>query len=814
MKKVKYALGAFAVRCHRRPLLSLGLALVLGVAAALQARGLSLNANLVDLLPESFQSVQDVHKLEKRFGGVGWVVVVGEGGTPEQLRRFADRIAPELEALPSIEFVEHERPGRFFEERWLYFLDLRDLQEIERRLKARAKWERNRNNPLFIQFEDVPAPSLDFSDIAEKYGHTAEQRFIGNGESHYLDPSARRVVIMAKPRGYSSDLGFADRVVRDVEALLERQDLSRYGPSFQVAVTGSFKKKVDQHQQIARDISAASTLAAVAVLAYLVFHFRSLLAVALCLSPVAVGLAWTYGIAALLFGTVNLLTGFLGAILGGLGIEHGMHLLGRYLNLRRNGSDSEAATRDAFTRTGGSALISAAVGALTFLSIAISEFRAFREFGFIAAIGMLLLLAAYVLVLPPLLGLASRTSWSPRRIPHVDARNSPVARWLPGSRWPVALLSSAMLFGLVGNCPNVRFNYDLAALEDSSLPSFVLDKQVNRILGYSQTPVAVLTDSPADERAVVNELSERMSELGTRSSIDFVAAIDEAVPGRQAEKQPLLESIGAVLARVDPARLDPSLRERFRKLQRQVKARPFTRDDLPRTFRRQFQGNDPEGSGFVLVFPSVSMADGARIREFAREVRGISLPRGGTLSAAGEAMVLADIIDMVAEEGPPIVIVALLAVLLAMWLTLGNLQHAIVCMSPTILSIMALIGLMPMTGQEFNYLNILIIVVLIGTTVDAGVHLLSLLRDRREPFDQVFGETGRAIVGGLLTSVVGFAALEVAHHPGLNTIGRLANLGFALNLLVMLLTFPAFLLVLEYVSEVRRETCEELRHGL
>ena len=60
----------------------------------------------------------------------------------------------------------------------------------------------------------------------------------------------------------------------------------------------------------------------------------------------------------------------------------------------------------------------------------------------------------------------------------------------------------------------------------------------------------------------------------------------------------------------------------------------------------------------------------------------------------------------------------------------------------------------------------------------------------------VYAETGRAILGGILTSAVGFGAMLLADHPGLNSIGDLANLGFGLNLVVMLLGFPAFLLPL------------------
>jgi len=257
-----------------------------------------------------------------------------------------------------------------------------------------------------------------------------------------------------------------------------------------------------------------------------------------------------------------------------------------------------------------------------------------------------------------------------------------------------------------------------------------------------------------------------------------------------------------VLAKVKAQELEPELRQRFEQLQRAANARPFTREQLPESVKRQFRGGEGDRSGFVLVFPAINLSDGARVREFAREVRAIRLPGGGQLSAAGEPMVLADIIEQVIEEGPTILFTALFAVLATMWLTLGSLRNALLCLTPTLVSLLALVGLMPLLRVPFNYLNILVVPVLIGTTVDAGVHLLARLSDTgASDFTPVYAETGRAICGGLLTSAVGFGALMLAAHPGLNSIGQLANLGMATNLLLMLLGFPALLLVL---SERRR----------
>jgi predicted RND superfamily exporter protein len=129
--------------------------------------------------------------------------------------------------------------------------------------------------------------------------------------------------------------------------------------------------------------------------------------------------------------------------------------------------------------------------------------------------------------------------------------------------------------------------------------------------------------------------------------------------------------------------------------------------------------------------------------------------------------------------------------------TLGTLREALICLAPTLVSIIGLVGLMGAIDLPFNFLNIVAVPVLVGTTVDAGVHLISRLREAELcRFAAVLAETGRAVSGGLLTSAVGFGALALAAHPGLQSLGLLTVLGFSINLVVMLLGFPAVLFLL------------------
>jgi len=792
------AMGRWAVRNHRRPYQALLLALVLTVLGGYFSQTLTLSADFVGLLPKAFPSVQDIEKLRKRFGGQGNVVVVGMGADPEVLKRFADDMAPQLEQLSEVRYVNYQRPRAFFDAHSLYYVDVEDLETIQERIDARITWEKQQANPLFVPLMEEVPPSVDFSDIEQKYTGRANQRLSGQGDLYYIDPIERMVVLMAKPRGSAADLDYSTKVVGQVEDLLAKQDLSKYGPGFKTAVTGTFKKKIDQQRVIVADLASASTLAMVLLLAYLVFHFRSALSVGLTMAPVMASLGWTYGFVGLAYGQVNLLTGFLAAVLGGLGVEHGIHLLGRYTTLRTEGQSSEEAVEEAFRHTGFSSLIAALVAALTFLSLALSEFRAFREFGIIAAVGMLVSIFSYVVMLPALLGLASRFGWSPRVHEGSAGPLSLLARWLPRSYRGVGIVVGVGVLALVSQAYRITFNYDSRTLEDYKQASAVLDQKVNDILGYSQTPVVVLTDSPEMEREVVRQLEARKAERGKESTIDFVGALADLVPKRQDEKQAILQSISAKLEKLDPERLPEDTRNTLVRALSMAKAKPFTLDSLPTSVRHQFESLDGSTGGVVLVYAGgISLSDGEGTRKFAKEVRGLHMPDGSQVSAAGEALILADILDMVSREGPRILAAAVLSVLLAMWLTLGRLRTALICMLPTLLSVVGLVGLMALLDLQFNYLNIMVLPVLVGTTVDAGVHLVQRLGERGADFVSVYAETGRAITGGLLTSAIGFVALILAKHPGLNSIGDLANMGFGINLVIVLLGFPSLLLLVE-----------------
>ncbi|MEQ9496559.1 MAG: MMPL family transporter [Deltaproteobacteria bacterium] len=777
-----------APRCHRHPIVTLLVAAVLVGIGGMSATRLRLDTDLVALLPETFPSVKSLEALRKRFGVVGNAIVVAHGEDPRQLEKYADDLAVELEKLETVDFVNHRRADAFFKERALYFLEVEDIEEIQDRIDETIRWHKKEANPLLVDIADEGKPSLDFSHLEEK--RSPLKRSLGGprsgSQTHYVSDDGKLLLIFIRPKKRASDFAFTKKVMAEVEATVDAFDGSKYGVT-KVELGGRYKKRIEQLSTIEGDLGTTSLVAVLLLVLYIVLHFRRISAVILLLTPLGIGLVVLLGITALFFPTLNILTAFVGAILLGLGIDNGIHLLGRYQHERARGLSSEDAVRITFRGTGRGVALAGITTAVGFSGLAISEFRAFHEFGVIAGLGIVLVVISYLTTLPALLGLLGRflkreasggvpfplTGWVLKKAPVVFGATT-------------LLTIGLAIFGL-----GVQFDYDFKTLEGGDIPAYALDKVVDELLGHVQSPTIVFVDSREEEEAAVAALRERM-EKAEKTGVDFVIASGDVVPADQDAKQEALEELGDILAKVPADALEGDDKTRFDELVQMSKGEPFAFEDLPIDVRRSFSG-----SGVILVFPNVSNSDGRAVLALSDEVRGIPLPSGKTVSAAGEGMVLADVLRMVLRESPIVVSLTVVLVFLAMWVLLGRLKLAIFCILPALLTVIGTFGLVAATGVKLNYLNIVILPVLFGMAVDAGVHLVTRGVFAGGDIVDALSETGRAVWGASLTTAAGFGALLLAHHPGLNSFGAVALFGLGMIVVASLLWLTSLIGLLQ-----------------
>lgn len=793
------SIGSLSRFCFERAPLVGVILLAVTLGFAWMARSLKIDTDIAELLPSSFESVRDVRTLASEFGGVGYVSVVVEGPDKETVVRLAEDLAPKLDALPTVRYVDYKRPVPFFRDRALYFLDKPDLETLRDRIVARRDWEVSRATGNLLDDEE-PAPSVDFKDLEDKY---KDRLGLGDGgkdhkkskeeAEYYLDESGKRLAILVKPQKLASDLAFCKEVTSQVESVLASVDTAQYGNAH-FELSGRYKKRVDLQKTLTRDLQIASFAAFALVVAYVAFHFRRLVAILLVLTPLAFTLAATYGFASVAIGSLNILTSFIGAILLGIAIDNGIHLLGRYDEERAAGHAAADAIYRAFGEAGRASMAATLTNVGAFLCLLIANFKAFREFGVLAASGMFFTLLGYLTVLPVLLGLGARL-FKPKPVPEAPpiALAKPMVRWAPAIFWAMLVVLVFALFRL----PSARFNYDFAALDEADLPSFKLDKKVNELIGRSQTPLVVLTKNAEEAEATAKQLRERAKHLGADSTIDRVLSPTDLVPKDQDAKRVILEEIKEPLRALRDDQLDAAQLKKKNELVRMTDALPFNSRNLPEEVRRQFRrpGHD-DIANFVMIYPSVSMSDGRKAQRVAEEVRKLTMPDGRELHATGEPLVLADILSSMQRELPLVFAMAFAQQLILLWILMGSFGRAVLTIFPAVVTMPLLAGFLSVFHLEFNYLNVILLPTLLGMGEDGGAHLVSRV-SAGEDLGDALGHTARATFGAGLTTMFGFGCMVLASHPGLRMFGAVAILGIGLNMIVCIFFLPSLMALLD-----------------
>lgn len=788
---------------ERQYILVLILLLAITLGAIFLARGLTLDADLEALLPSDAPSVQGLHQLEEAYGYVGRLTVVFDTGEdPSALRAALGDIAESIAAWPEIERVEYRRPVEFFERFRLLYIGYDDLAEAADRIERRIRHERGQANPLFVDLGAREPPSVDLSDIEERYAHVDTTPYFESADGGHL---ALFIYPSFSPADLAQSRGLVSRVENEVGETLRWRALDvDYG------LTGRYMKRVEQQELIVVDLTRATLMAVILLCLFLLVYLRSVVGMILVLLPLVAGTVWAFAWAALVFGELNILTGFLGAILLGLGVDYGIHLVTRYFECRSEGAELGVALTVTLARAGRASLFAGLTTMVALGSLAVSSFQAFYEFGVIALGGIALVLLAYATVFPVLVLVLSHFKFRTRDpLSVVGARRG--AKWLkaPDGVGPTRLrrLWQGSMIGLgliaiiaVIGLPRVELARDFRTLQTTDTPSWRLDGVVNEILGQSQTPAVVLVDSPEHARRVVDELRRRQAEMVEGYTVSEVVGPGDALPFDQGEKLELIEDMRDQLLTVPAAERSEELREYLEELEALLEHGLLSWEELPESLRLPFERRDDPLASVVLVFSDIPIEDARVIGDYALMMRELPGSRGAAgdagsdwgghpadrVDAVSEALMLADIIDFVRRDTLWMVLLTVLGLIVTGLIAFGPSRDFLWLISTLALSLACAGGLITIFGLTFNFVNLIILPVWLGLTVDASFHMYQRFNEepaRIEPHLSV----GGAVAAAFATSMIGFGVLLFAHHDGLRSLGYVALIGLATILLVNLL---------------------------
>ncbi len=387
----------------------LGLTVLFGYFAS----KLELRTRYDALLPDGMASVQELHRVESRTSSAQQALILLEAPDHGPLRAMGDALVTSLLALGP-ETVSSAEDGiqqakAFLEPRAGLFLKQKELEQLRDDVNARWDYEVAKETGSLL---DDNGPPVTVEDIRKRF--EKKEKEAGGGEEdrpdgYYERKDGTGLVVIARSPIPGGDLARTGPALERIRDAVARVKASR--PEFaavRVSYAGDMPTGFSEYDTIRKDLLSVGATGIGLVLAVVLLYFMRLRALLVMGITIGVGLIWTFGLTQLVIGHLNVATGFLVSIVAGNGINVGILYQARYFEERRGGATTVDALRTSIHATWQPTVIAALAAAASYLSLLATDFRGFRQFGFIAASGMVLCWVVKTLMVPPLLLLLER----------------------------------------------------------------------------------------------------------------------------------------------------------------------------------------------------------------------------------------------------------------------------------------------------------------------------------------------------------------------------------------------------------------------
>jgi hypothetical protein len=799
----------------------LAAALLLSALGVYQAQRLSVDTDFANLLPDDHPTVRALEELRNTVGGESEVAVGIVSPSFEANKRFAEALIPRALELkgegddePYLTRVEYRRDVEFLKDNALYFASDQELQTVEQFLDAQIEEAKRKANPFYVDIGDGEENGgAGGEDLERMY-----DRLVGT--EYPISEDSTTMVLRFYPSGAQTNVGFIEDVYADLRTLVDSLGPDAYHPEMEVTLAGRLLRQQAEIEAITGDIisSFATGVTTVILVVMLYFLYKSyrartggqwdgrvllaelgrapLLGLVIAL-PLLMSLAWTGGLAYLLFGELNLMTSTLGLVLFGLGIDFGIHFYARYTEERATGLGLADAVETTFASTGQAIATGAFTTAAALYVLTAAEFKGFSEFGAIAGTGVLFALVAMTVVLPALLTVFERAGLLDlaSRVPPTEGGGA--GRRFGGAR-PIVVGSVAAVVLAVVLAPRVSFQYDFSELA----PEYEAYEERNEIIERAESkradnrrnPAYVVVDSARTVPEVVAAVNEQKRD--SSSMILAVESLQERFPLSDTARQNKLRRIAQIRTTVSEnkyLRRDSS--ENLERLRRAARTRdPISLEQVPEFLRKQFTTKDGELGTFVMIYPEGSLADGRRSIAFANEIGTVTTDDGRTYHAASTSLIAANMLMLVRAEAPWMIAATFLVVALLMWLNFRDVRWAGLALVPLVVGVLWMLLAMELFGVKLNFFNMVVLPAILGIGNDAGVHMVHRYREEgRRSIWTVLRSTGEHVTMGTLTTMIGFGGLLLSFHPGLNSMGTLAAIGLGTTLGAAVVFLPALL---------------------
>jgi hypothetical protein len=815
----------------RRPKTILVVALIVVAVFGLLATRLRLDPDVLNLIPRNNREVNEFRELLTETGTLDFHVIVlqfPKGSDPATYGPLIDRIGEQLRASKNISSATWSIPDPFSVvdkvlPYSLLLLNPQQLETVAAKLSDAGIRESVARNKALLQTPQSSVMKqvvqIDPFNLAPVYLEKLQRA--GGGlkvdlsSGYYVSADHTAAIIIARPEQAAQALPFSRAVMDETRQFVATavREFKAANPGTalpEIGYTGGYAIAAADEKIIRRDMTINSITSMLGVLLLYLYAYRRPSALLYAAVPMTFAIIITFGIGSLAFGTLSAASTGFAALLAGLGVDFLTVLYERYVDERNNGADVTAAVTTLVRHGLPGVIVGALTTAATFYAFLATDFRGMTELGFLTGSGIMVFLLCVIFVFPAVLILVERRRAGKRQLyVHAFGSGRVVRASLAHPR--LVIVSWIVLVAITGiAATRVRFSDNLQNLRAKGNIGIALQDVVTEKFGQSfEFMMYGVRGKTAGEAIAKTEAAmPDLEAIAGKRVIGSFESISTFLPSEAQQQRVIARLEAGENDEFSFARIERTLRaaleehgfraeayDRLLPLYEQALAQrePITMDTLQRLGLaesvQRFMKKTPDGwMSIVYVYPTTGtwprfLPD--ELQEFRKRH-----PEG---VLTGVNLVSQTLRTITRNDAIRASVLGFVLVFALLWIGFRSFVRASFVWVPFIAGGTCMLGFMGAFGLEFNFMNIFVGLMLIGTATDYAVYMLERYDEAPEEFPRTATETGRAVVLAALMSIVGFASFAMSHYPGVRSIGVASVVGIALSCLASITLLPALL---------------------
>ena len=561
------------------------------------------------------------------------------------------------------------------------------------------------------------------------------------------------------------------------------------------------------------------------IIVFLAVAYRDPVDIGIGLLAIVMTLLWTFGFIGYAGIPFAVLLIAVPPILIAIGIDFGIHSINRYREERVTGlgiSESMMRTTDQMSVAFAIVVGTSAIG---FLSNTVSAFPPTRDFGLVAAIGIIFTFLIFGIFVPALKVTVDRAR---QRYPIPTFATTPLGseRSLLGRLLSVGVAISKrapLIFLLLILVSTAGAGVYATGVDTGFSPDDF--QPAEETPEYLQTLPASIRPPESFEYVRINNYLDRNYQQDSQvlmyvegsmtrdSALEEIYRASQSPPEtfRTERRQADTQSIISVIE--DRAERDPEFRALVDRNDRNNNGIPDS--NLPRIYDAlssedgdlsTFLGEDRRSAQVIYTVDGEAEDDVVTADAYAVADR-----FRATAQPTGSVVIFDEALSLVLESVIQSLILTLAGasgfLVVAYWVIEGRPSLGVVNVVPIFVTVVALVASMRAVGLAFNAINGTILAIAVGIGIDYAVHVVHRFADEYHDralypaLQRTVVGTGGALTGSMLTTVFGIGVLVLALNPALGAFGILISLSVLYAFLSSILVLPSTIVVWARLTE-------------